>query len=552
MARQGSFIPPSLSSFSWPSEVYDVVVRGPLLHPANISMVQFKRTYGTSTAQVSQIHLSSTPLSATLSAPNYVTIMDFVHGNLNDFLHPKNAPPPKPSHPKEVNFNPAMKFGPAPGATATFRLTLAIPKVAVVLEAHPREWTDPQPVFTFASAAESHILRPFFHASASNLLMDLGNLPPGDTFINFCATSLDLQDLRLGYRLSEVSASAPAGGLHVQGDMPLSPLRRMGHLPGITIPGVSSEEGTPPGAVLLPPRQPSEDSVYGSPGGSTGSPVSWQSDAETPRTPQFSFLRPRPEDSDRPTPGMGSGQSSTNAQGRREVLTQGPHTGIRLSVARRLSEHSHRHRAASDGDSATPGTHGAPTPGRTASGGVPRYYLPVLDFVELPEVESTLGAEAAALRVLTAPHHAPPEERLPGNTSTRLPGSNPNVRLEVSVALLADSTTAVEVALSSALLQWPYFQDISLVSHDLNQPSNKNNPQCLPPPQGALLSLLFSCLFLHCRSIASPTCSRRLPPRTAPLAMTTPQKSQRPPNTWAPPAGYTSTPCSQKPSSSFL
>lgn len=28
----------------------------------------------------------------------------------------------------------------------------------------------------------------------------------------------------------------------------------------------------------------------------------------------------------------------------------------------------------------------------------------------------------------------------------------------------ADSTTAVEVAISEALLNWPYFQDVSLVS----------------------------------------------------------------------------------------
>jgi len=116
-----------------------------------------------------------------------------------------------------------------------------------------------------------------------------------------------------------------------------------------------------------------------------------------------------------------------------------------------------------DNDSQTPGAHGAPTPGRTVSGDAPRHFLPLLDFVALPDVLPSLGSEAASLRVLTAPHHAPAEERLPGATNTRLPGSNPNVRLEVSVAILEDSTTAVEVGLSSALLQWPYFKDLSLI-----------------------------------------------------------------------------------------
>ena len=44
-----------------------------------------------------------------------------------------------------------------------------------------------------------------------------------------------------------------------------------------------------------------------------------------------------------------------------------------------------------------------------------------------------------------------------------LPGSNPKVKLEVSLAMLADSTMAVEVSLSNALVAWPYFTDISLV-----------------------------------------------------------------------------------------
>ena len=42
-------------------------------------------------------------------------------------------------------------------------------------------------------------------------------------------------------------------------------------------------------------------------------------------------------------------------------------------------------------------------------------------------------------------------------------GSTSSLKLEVSLAMHADSTTAVEVAVSEALLNWPYFKDLSLV-----------------------------------------------------------------------------------------
>jgi len=196
--RQGSFIPPSLSSFSWPSQVYDVVPHGPLLHACNISTVLFGR-HDTG-KRTTQFHISATPLSVVLSAPNYTAIMDFVSGNLNDLLHPAGEPPMPPGVPHQVRFNPALKFGPRAGATASFRLTVAVPRVVVVMAAHPREWTSASPSYEWVGSLDSHLLRPFFRASVSNLLLDLGTMPPGDTFINICATSLDVQDLRIGYR----------------------------------------------------------------------------------------------------------------------------------------------------------------------------------------------------------------------------------------------------------------------------------------------------------------------------------------------------------------
>jgi hypothetical protein len=44
-----------------------------------------------------------------------------------------------------------------------------------------------------------------------------------------------------------------------------------------------------------------------------------------------------------------------------------------------------------------------------------------------------------------------------------LPGSHPGVKFEVTLGVLADGTVAVEVVLCNALLQWAYFQDLSMV-----------------------------------------------------------------------------------------
>ena len=94
----------------------------------------------------------------------------------------------------------------------------------------------------------------------------------------------------------------------------------------------------------------------------------------------------------------------------------------------------------------------------------------------------------------THPHRCPP--RPPHPTSPRptshrrprgLPGSNPNLRLEVGLAVHADSTMAVEVALSQALLNWPYFQDLSLVGACLGGAARarvSRAPQCVEPLVG--------------------------------------------------------------------
>lgn len=540
LPSQGSFVPASLVSFSWPSQVYEVAPRSALLQRANLCMVMFDRYYPTTAPgaevaaggalpapaarataiKASQMHISTTPLNFIMSGPNFTTIMDFVSGNLHDLLDKDpTASAAMPAAFKETKFNPSMKFGPPPNMAPTFRFTLAVPRLGIVLEANPREWDDSDPEFDWVPASETHLLKPFFHGSLSNLLMDLGTLPTGDLHINFCTTSLDMQDLRMGYRLAEVSARVPQddeGGVQDVNDhdeprvgiggQPLEqpqlwPLQRGRDM-------VSYEKERPRSALFKSNVEVSPEgdspSVYASPAESPRSNSSFESAiADLPLTPTeasatvqgpgLDFSLPTVNVVTPETPaGFGSG-SSTNAQvgtgnmnggdgdggdvardgtaAPETVQKGGQQTGIRLSVSRRLSEHSHyRHRAGfvSDGSTATPGSAsgdgGHVHTSGSGGGGTPKHFLPVLDFGELPEVEHSLGADVASLRILSAPHQVPPEEHASSTVSTRIPGSNPNVRLEISLALLVDSTMAVEVAMSSGLLQWPYFQDLSLVS----------------------------------------------------------------------------------------
>lgn len=116
--------------------------------------------------------------------------MDFVGGNLDEFLHPERhaaalaaaqggsvaapasgaEPPPAPAPeappqvPPQVHFNPNMKFGPEPGQRPHFRLTIATPRVSVTFEAHPREWADPSPAWVYAGPYDAPRLRPFMRA----------------------------------------------------------------------------------------------------------------------------------------------------------------------------------------------------------------------------------------------------------------------------------------------------------------------------------------------------------------------------------------------------
>ena len=134
--------------------------------------------------------------------------MDFVGGNLDEYLHPEKhtaelaaaqglepapasggggegaaagaaaagaaaaAAAPAPSVPPQTRFNPNMKFGPAPGERPHFRLTIATPRLGISFEAHPREWSDPAPAYTYVGPEEAPWLRPFLRAQVR------GRAPP--------------------------------------------------------------------------------------------------------------------------------------------------------------------------------------------------------------------------------------------------------------------------------------------------------------------------------------------------------------------------------------
>ncbi len=69
----------------------------------------------------------------------------------------------------------------------------------VIAEAHPQEWSA-NPLYTYTSAADAQHLQPFLRLTTSNLLFDLANSLSSNLFINICATSLDVHDLRVTYR----------------------------------------------------------------------------------------------------------------------------------------------------------------------------------------------------------------------------------------------------------------------------------------------------------------------------------------------------------------
>ena len=119
-------------------------------------------------------------------------------------------------------------------------------------------------------------------------------------------------------------------------------------------------------------------------------------------------------------PGMDlGGLPSGTSRRRASHADPHPHTGIRLSVARRLSEQAERRRSMhtpSTGGSGGPPSAGRPSPGGGggAGGGAPggghqHHYSRVIELVS----EDLLGepdVDVAVVKVLSAPHGTPPDE----------------------------------------------------------------------------------------------------------------------------------------------
>ena len=175
-------------------DLFEVIEGDGFINPISLAMIMFENKQD---SPHQQLHLSLSQLDFRLSAPVFTLIMDFISGNLGDYLHSDHSDL-KPYI--ETKYNHTMHFGPADGSAATFRMTLATPGLKCTMLAHPREWMAQEPEYRFTSAAESKDLLPFFHIKADNAIMHMLNLDSGDTYMNICSTNLDLQDLRLGYR----------------------------------------------------------------------------------------------------------------------------------------------------------------------------------------------------------------------------------------------------------------------------------------------------------------------------------------------------------------
>jgi hypothetical protein len=338
---------------------FEVLRTDEFMEPMNLSLVMFERN------EHQQLHISMTDFRLLLSAPVYTTIMDFVSGNLGDFMSDPDGPGMVRF--KEIRYNEGMRFGPLNEANVTFRFTLATPGIECIMAAHPREWMINEPVYAFTRHEESDKLLPFFDIRLANMIMNVVNMDSGDTYMNFCSTHVDMNDLRLGYRLNKLS-----------NDIALREGSGSSFQPSIS--DTSSLEAVPPN----------------------------------------------------------------------------------LSVARRLSDYSHKHEMSVEdckhGKDMTNQIQGV-TPDMCSV----NHVVPVIEFTSIPAMKSILGEEAACYRLLTTDIKQQDRPSI-----EMIQGANSNIRLEAGVGILSDSTMAVEIALSGGLLQWPYFHDISLVSSIVN------------------------------------------------------------------------------------
>lgn len=135
-----------------------------------------------------------------------------------------------------------------------------------------------------------------------------------------------------------------------------------------------------------------------------------------------------------------------------------PSPSKKSTVARKISDHSIRHRdSLKHAESATAARVRADN--HVVDIQSQNVGTPLIDFTRNPAVKSIIGEDVACYRLLTTNVTKKDREHV-----GRIPGSNGNIRFEASVGILEDSTMAIEVALSGALIQYPYFHDMSLIN----------------------------------------------------------------------------------------
>lgn len=176
--------------------VFEVISVQDFVEPFNCGLVTFEKPKDNESGH-QQLHLSLSALKVNMSAPVFTTLMDFVGGNLSDM---KRSTEGNVEAFKETRYQEEMCFGPPNGSSVTFRLTLAVPTLECMMEAHPREWVSSEPKYVFTPASEANELLPLFNIDATNFIMSLSTFDSGDTFMNICTTGIQLMDLRVGYR----------------------------------------------------------------------------------------------------------------------------------------------------------------------------------------------------------------------------------------------------------------------------------------------------------------------------------------------------------------
>lgn len=135
-----------------------------------------------------------------------------------------------------------------------------------------------------------------------------------------------------------------------------------------------------------------------------------------------------------------------------------PSPSRKPTVARKISDHSIKHK-----DSLKHANFAATARVRTDDHIVDiqsqNTGMPLIDFTRNLAVKSIIGEDVACYRLLTTDVVEKHREH-----AGRIPGSNGKIRFEASVGILEDSTMAIELALSGALIQYPYFHDMSLIN----------------------------------------------------------------------------------------